>query len=458
MAVLQLPFLKQKKGRYLMDGLLRLNEYNIKKNAFAGAHDPSMMWDPVTKKYYSYCTDTYGPPLGLRNEIGIPVRSSEDLIHFRFEKYVLSPGSIAQAQDNGKYPKTQNFWAPFAEYVKGEYRLFYSATRAFGSSESKIWLAVGKHPLGPFENRGVVADTWGTDDTYPNAIDPHIIWDKGRCYLVYGSFFGGIYIKELEADTGLPIDHNPKNLGICISRKGRPPKLDGPEGASVIYVKETGYFYLFQSYGWLGNNYDIRVGRSKSVTGPYTDRRGIPLTEKSQGEKLANSYRFQASNPSVGKDNRNWEWGGFRGPGHGVPFYDPVRKSYFFVHHVRDGAMAESYRDEYENRLSFQKHYMMIRPMFFIEGWPVFGPEPFTGESLEPIPAEQLEGLWEMIDLDDFDNDQKISRVLDLNKDSRYFFHSVAYRCWDFENQKKTTCLTGFHETGIAFWGKVMYN
>ncbi|MDO4339218.1 MAG: hypothetical protein Q4C91_14225 [Eubacteriales bacterium] len=32
-----------------MEDLLRLNDYNVRKNAFAGAHDPSMMWDPVTK-------------------------------------------------------------------------------------------------------------------------------------------------------------------------------------------------------------------------------------------------------------------------------------------------------------------------------------------------------------------------------------------------------------------------
>ena len=97
--------------------------------------------------------------------------------------------------------------------------MYYSATKAFGSSESRIWLAVSKHPLGPFENRGIVADTWGTDDTAPNAIDAHIIWDNERCYLVYGSFFGGIYIKELDATSGLSLSNDAKELGNCISSK-----------------------------------------------------------------------------------------------------------------------------------------------------------------------------------------------------------------------------------------------
>ena len=82
--------------------------------------------------------------------------------------------------------------------MNGEYRLYYSATRDFGSSESRIWLAVSRDPMGPFENRGVAVDSWGTDDSLPNAIDPHVLHaEGGRDYLVYGSFFGGIYMKEL---------------------------------------------------------------------------------------------------------------------------------------------------------------------------------------------------------------------------------------------------------------------
>ena len=283
-------------------GILTLNEGSVFKNASRWSHDPSMMWDPVTKKYYSYSTDVYMPKDGLNDKIGIPVRSSEDLVHFQYEGTVLSKEAIEEGRENGEYPQTVNFWAPYVEYTHGEYRMYYSATKAFGSSESRIWLAVSKHPLGPFENRGIAADTWGTDDTLPNAIDAHIIWDKEKCYLVYGSFFGGIYIKELDAKTGLPLSGNAKELGICSSRKAKHPLIDGPEGAAVIYGSETGYFYLFQSYGWLGDTYDIRVGRSKSVTGPYLDWHGKSLVEEGMGLKLAGSYEFLAENPRAGEE------------------------------------------------------------------------------------------------------------------------------------------------------------
>ena len=100
---------------------------------------------------------------------------------------------------------------------------------------------------------------------------------------------------------------------------------------------------------------------------------------------------------------------------------------------------------------------MMIRPMFFIDDWPVFGPEPFTGESLETVPACEAEGRWEIITLDDRDNDQKLPLELDLVSDSSYLKNGRLYRCWDFENQKYTIAVTGFDDSGVAYWGKFMY-
>ncbi len=439
-----------------MDGF-RLNDYNVRQNPAAGAHDPGMMFDPISQKYYCYCTDVYGKMIGVDDLIGIPVRSSRDLVHFTYHGSVLSPQAIAQAQNNGSYAPTRNFWAPYCEYADGEYRLYYSATRAFGSSESRIWLATAKDPLGPFENRGVVVDSWGTSNAFPNAIDPHIIRDGGDVYLVYGSFFGGIYIKALDPATGLSADGNPKNLGICIARKAKRPKLDGPEGPAIDYNPETGYFYLFLSYGWLGDTYDIRVGRSRCVTGPYLDRQGRDLVCDAMGEKLAGSYRFDAKSPNAGADMAGWQWGGLRGPGHGVPFFDPKRRAWFFVHHVRDGAKVCETKDRWEKRLSFSRHYLMIRPMYFLDdGWPVLGPEPFAGESVKPLNEAAPAGQWEILLHTDNNNGQKVSTLMALSADSPYLTQGRLHRSADFENGGMCLTVTGTTKDGVAYWGKLV--
>ncbi len=431
---------------------LILNEYSVRRNAPAGAHDPGMMYDPVGKKYYCFCTDAFGEMLGVKDRIGIPARVSEDLVTFTYHGSVLSDAAIRQGRDNGpRHAATRSFWAPYCEYDGGEYRLYYAATRAFGSSESRIWLAVAKDPLGPYENRGVAADTWGTDDTFPNAIDPHIIHDGPRRYLVYGSFFGGIYIKELDPATGLPLDGDPGTLGTCIARKSPPPKPDGPEGAAVCYEPSAGYFYLFLSYGWLGDTYDIRVGRSKRVTGPYLDRQGRDLAGHSLGEKLAGSYRFEASAPPHGTLEAGWAWDGLRGPGHGVPFYDPERNAWFFVHHIRDGA-AVNKKVEKDGRLSFRRFYMMVRPMFFVDGWPVLSPEPFGGESLAP--AKPRAGRWELIRFEDEDNGMKRSETVTLRENDPLFQRARLLEAPDLENGGTCLVLTATDGHGNAVWGK----
>lgn len=448
-----------------MEAPFRLNDTDVSANAAAWSHDPSMMYDGRTGLYYSYSTDVFHPECGLCEKKGIPVRSSLDLVHFKYEGTVLSAAAVRQAQDNGAFPDTEGFWAPYVEFFNGEYRLYYSATKCFGSCESKIWLAVSQSPLGPFENRGIVIDTWNAGGAdIPNAIDPHVIHFGKKSYIVYGSFFGGIFIKELNSETGFSKDANPRAYGSRISRKPEGSQIDGPEGASVIFVPETGYFYLFQSYGWLGDTYDIRVGRSRSIIGPYTDYNGISLDGESLGLKIAGSYAFSASDPCVKKEGE-WKWGGFRGPGHGVPFLDPVSGSYFFVHHVRDGAESNCTVDD-KGRKTWNVHYLFIRPLFFINGWPVLGPEPFCGTVFPASIHETFfssEEFWshrnamELIQFEYDDNSMRHSVKKVCNHLEQFAGQCILYECTDFENRGTAAVVTGIDGQGIAYWGKFVY-
>lgn len=504
-----------------------LNLHDRKKNPCFESHDPGMMYDPVSGFYYSYSTDG---AITSPYRQGIQIRKSKNLVEFEYVGMALSEAAIAEGRDNGEYPPTGGFWAPFTEYVNGEYRMYYSATKAFGSSESRIWLAVAAHPEGPFENRGVVADTWGTTNAEPNAIDAHVVdTPEGRKYLVYGSFFGGIFIKELDPETGLCLGQLAKELGTRIAVKPEHSYIDGPEGAAVLYHPELKKYLLFLSYGWLGDDYDIRVGISERVEGPYLDRDGKSLNGVSLGQKLAGSYRFSANQPyaadyvAVQKDtgcvenqpeddNESeagskpsgdneteagskpcgdnepeagskscgdnepeakiqpeekkkpeselpWEFGGFRGPGHGVPFYQETAGQYYFVHHVRDGAWKLHHGSEKQgDRLTFFMHYMMVRRMYFVEGWPVFAPEPYAEEpSAKELTEEQCvhfrkeNSLWEKIEFSNTDNKIKVGSSGTFPED---FACGVCGTAFDFENGGECEVVSGYLKNNHAVWLK----
>ncbi|WP_144469727.1 family 43 glycosylhydrolase, partial [Bacillus thuringiensis] len=78
------------------------------------------------------------------------------------------------------------------------YRLYYSAS-SFGSTHSAIGLLTSKSPEGPWKDVGLVVKTAGQEKDGLNAIDANPVLDAlGNPWMVYGSFFDGIYIAPLD--------------------------------------------------------------------------------------------------------------------------------------------------------------------------------------------------------------------------------------------------------------------
>ena len=95
--------------------------------------------------------------------------------------------------------------------------------------------------------------------------------------------------------------------------------------------------------------------------------------------------------------------------------------------------------------------------MFFVAGWPAFGPEPFAGEDLVPVTLA-AETDWEIVFFAETTNDLKHSVAVRLSPDDPLLRHGIVYRCEDYENGKPTLAVTGFDDFGIAYWGKPIYN
>src|SRR5690606_9202883 len=111
----------------------------------------------------------------------------------------------------------------------------------------------------------VVAESKNMEDN--DAIDPGLLLDPtdGRLWVSYGTYFGFIRLIELDPNTG---DRMPGNEAIDIA-------IDC-EATDLEY--RDGWYYLLGTHGTCcdgaNSTYNIVVGRSKKVTGPYLDNMG----------------------------------------------------------------------------------------------------------------------------------------------------------------------------------------
>ncbi|MDR0643067.1 MAG: arabinan endo-1,5-alpha-L-arabinosidase, partial [Treponema sp.] len=322
-------------------------------------HDPAVIKDG--KYYYVFSTDA---SLGNVHPLGIQIRRSKDLVTWEyrgtafkdFEKDAAEVIAYAGLKPQNK----DGLWAPDIVKTGGKYRLYFSAS-TFGSSRSCIALAEAKNIEGPYHYRGMALKSAANALREPNAIDPAIVLDKsGNQWLSYGSFFGGIFLVPLDNKTGL------------VKEDALPRRLAGfrhaaVEASCILYLKESGYYYLFLSYGSLSLDYNIRLGRSRNIEGPYLDARGndladlVPGREGELGTKILGGYTFTGNkNPdSVPAAER------YKAPGHNSVLVD--RRSggeeLFIVHHVRSYGLPDYW------------FYMNVRRFFLNRWlWPVAAP------------------------------------------------------------------------------------
>jgi arabinan endo-1,5-alpha-L-arabinosidase len=175
----------------------------------------------------------------------------------------------------GMVPGATNLWAPDISFFGGMFHLYYAAS-TFGSNRSCIGHATrASMSAGAWADSGgpTICSNVGTTDNW-NAIDPNVIVDDtGVPWMAFGSFWGGLKMIKL-TDTGARADTT------LLSIAARPRNGGALEGGWVF--KHCGYYYLFSSWGSCCSgayDYNMRVGRSTSVSGPYVDKAGVALMD-----------------------------------------------------------------------------------------------------------------------------------------------------------------------------------
>lgn len=246
---------------------------------------------------------------------GVPSYHSKDLV-----KWERGPAVFKTAPEwiAGTVPENRNLscWAPDVMKVGDRYLLYYSIS-SMGKMTSAIGLATNptldpNDPAYHWTDQGVVMRTQeGQKGDAFNAIDPSVFHDSdGSLWLTFGSYWTGIKLIQLDPKTGKRIAPDSKIYSLAYN--------DSIEASYLC--KHDDYYYLFVN--WDGccqgtnSSYNIRIGRSKTITGPYLDKAGSDLL-KSGGSLFlarANGPLFGPGHAgTLNAEGKNWFTSDFEG-------------------------------------------------------------------------------------------------------------------------------------------------
>lgn len=272
----------------------------------------------------------------------IQIHDPSTIVRCNGRYYTYGTGGASLVSDDGwtwrrGTTPSRSGMAPDVIHV-GDHYYMYIARNVGAQPRADINLIFSKSldPESPdykWEEGGVVAASDGVEDC--NAIDPGLLLDPndGRLWMVYGSYFGYIRLVELDPGTGkrLHPGDQPANLAINCE-------------ASVLIYHE-GWYYLLAIHGsccqGADSGYNIRMGRSRKVTGPYLDQAGWDMI-KGGGKLFAGSASRHI------------------GPGH------------FGLLDLGGG--VQKYSCHYEADLDRGGSSVLdVRPLLWRDGWPVAG-------------------------------------------------------------------------------------
>lgn len=377
----------------------------------AKAHDLSIIEEDGV--FYVFSTDNEGT-------YGYQVRKSEDLIHWEWVGNAI-PNSGSESDPSGVYTAgtaelmevynllksnllfANNYvlWAPdITEAADGGYWLYGCWTAAMYKGVSAIFLCYSEDIEGPYEYVDTLVyspNNWANGD--PNAIDPSIYYGAdGKMYMAYGSFGGGVWVLELDPQTGLRKDGNngvdiqggntltqAERFGTKIMNTSDmegptinyhedvaiyPTDLDSIKNYDASKLTYEDRYYLMGSADSLSANYNMRsfVGTVTDGTLSFTSYNG------DSGNRVSGSFSWK-----TGESDRGLRFD-FFAPGHNDMITTSEGKNLIVYH----------------NRINFGNkgnHYLFVSTYAFnSRGDLVMNPNRYAGETLRKVEESELAG------------------------------------------------------------------
>lgn len=260
---------------------------------------------------------------------GLPIFVSDDGWTWQRAGTVLERVRGGRAGEDAPERGGDDARSPNLIRIRDRFLLYYSAAGERPEAAVGLLTATTLDPSSPdygWTDAGLVE---------VSALDPGVFLDPadGRLWLTYGSEAGDIRLVELDPATGQRLDSDAAPIAIAAG------------AAAPIMIYRDGWYYLLVTHGsccrGASSTSSIRVGRARSVQGPFIDPSGSDMLHGGGGL-------------FVGSGGRRI------GPGH------------FGVLDAGDG--VQKFSLHYEADLDRGGSSVLdIRPLLWRDGWPVAG-------------------------------------------------------------------------------------
>jgi arabinan endo-1,5-alpha-L-arabinosidase len=155
------------------------------------------------------------------------------------------------------------------------------------------------------------------------------------------------------------------------------------EGPFITYDSQSGYYYLFITYGGLAalDGYNIREYRSENPDGPYLDLAGNDAKDMvNTGAKIIGNYQFSTDQQA------------YLSAGHSSCLVDD------------DGKVYQAYHQRYNDGDGGYHNVQIHQMLRTANGWLTMLPIAYNGETASAVSYEDIAGEYEMVF---FTNDTK---------------------------------------------------
>ncbi|MBQ8456979.1 MAG: glycoside hydrolase family 43 protein [Prevotella sp.] len=409
--------------------------------ARVSVHDPSVVFDPATSSYYIFGShraaaksnnlmtwEAFTAPWATATSTN--AANAEAFTTPQITKvtkggkeYDLNFDAQAwSARGNESYNVDGNMWAPDVIFNKklGKWCMYLSING--DAWYSSIIMLTADNIAGPYRYQApVVMSGFKSGDSYkstdleivlgeqatlperyaptdnygnhwPNAIDPCVFYDEdGNLLMSYGSWSGGIFMLQLDEETGLrdyDVDYELSSTSDpYFGKKIAGGAYVSGEASYIEYI--GGYYFLFMTYGSLetAGGYQMRVFRSQNVDGPYVDSKG--------SSALYDSYQLNFG-PTANDGNRGVnifgaysDWG-YQLTGEAEAASGERAQGHNSIIAAEDGRTYLVYHTRFQNW--GEGHQVRVHQVYQNEeGWLVAAPFEYTGEGIKSagIPAAQ---------------------------------------------------------------------